>query len=86
MEFVCDFFFVFSLFKFPLSIKIKFEINSLIIRGIIFYGMIIGKLPFQAVYKPTATHYEKRKFLMEETKRGLTSKHNRYLTISTQCK
>lgn len=55
-------------------------------RGVVLYGMMVGRLPFQIIYDPKATRDDKRKFLMEETKRGLTVKHKKYLMTCSHCK
>ncbi|XP_055920913.1 uncharacterized protein LOC129952383 [Eupeodes corollae] len=47
--------------------------------GVIFYGMLVGKLPFQSWHKPGLTPDAKRKQLIRETKIGLTNRHQKNL-------
>lgn len=46
----------------------------LLFSGVVFYAMVIGKLPFQSK-KPNATTEENRKQLIFDVKQGLCSKH-----------
>ncbi|XP_055839474.1 uncharacterized protein LOC129907342 [Episyrphus balteatus] len=47
--------------------------------GVIFYGMLVGKLPFESWHKTGLTPDVKRKQLIRETKIGLTNRHQKNL-------
>lgn len=68
------------------TIKGNLIILKLYFRGVVYYGMVVGKLPFQPVYKVGINPVQKRKYLLEEVKQGMTIKQLKEIKDCSSCK
>lgn len=59
--------------------------NEQIRRGVVFYAMIVGKLPFQTPKRGNETHDENRNRLVAELKHGLGPKQLNELIKCNNC-
>lgn len=86
--FLCVLCFVFSWFAQNIILSVKkiytrtFRHTS---RGVVFYAMIVGKLPFQTPKRANETHDENRNRLVAELKHGLGAKQLNELIKCNNC-